>query len=44
MPALIFSHTRGTPKNAVGRTLPITGTSRAGSGQKWTWLALWMGR
>ena len=37
MPALILSHTRGTPKNAVGRTFPIICTSRAASGQKWTW-------
>jgi hypothetical protein len=27
MPARIFSHTRGTPKNAVGRTCPITRTN-----------------
>ena len=38
MPARIFSHTRGTPKNAVGRTCPITRTSCAASGQKCTWL------
>ncbi len=36
MPAWIFSHTRGTPKNAVGRTAPIVGTSMVLSGQKCT--------
>ena len=36
MPAWIFSHTRGTPKNAVGRTAAIAGTSAALSGQKCT--------
>ncbi len=37
IPAWIFSHTRGTPKNAVGRTATIAGTSPvAASGQKCT--------
>ena len=37
IPAWIFSHTRGTPKNAVGRTAIRAGTSPvAASGQKYT--------
>ena len=44
MPARTFSHTRGTPKNDVGRTFPTTRTSCGVSGQKWTCPAVNMGR
>jgi hypothetical protein len=44
MPALTFSHTRGTPKNAVGCTCPITRTNCAASGQKCTLLTAPMAR
>ena len=38
MPVLIFSHTRGTPKNAVGCTSPSAPSRPAGSGIACTWL------
>ena len=38
MPVLIFSQTRGTPKNAVGWTSPSAPRRPAGSGIACTWL------
>ena len=37
MPVWIFSQTRGTPKNRVGRTSPSAPTSWAGSPMRCTW-------
>ncbi len=37
MPVLIFSQTRGTPKNDVGCTSPSVATSCAGSPITCTW-------
>ena len=37
-PVLIFSQTRGTPKNAVGCTSPRAPSSSAGSPMAWMWL------
>jgi hypothetical protein len=40
IPAWIFSHTRGTPKNAVGWTSPTVPISWVdASWQKYVWLA-----
>ena len=44
IPALIFSQTRGTPKNAVGWTSPTALISCCASGQKCTCPAVLTGR
>ncbi|MBB3733502.1 hypothetical protein FHR33_009449 [Nonomuraea dietziae] len=42
--AIIFSQTRGTPKNIIGRTCPSAAPRLARSVQKCTWETLVSGR